>query len=158
MPALDAVTARALADAVLVLHAAFVAFVVCGLAAILLGGVLGWRAVRDPLFRTLHFAAIGIVVAQAWAGLTCPLTTLEDALRAAAGDATYSGAFVAHWIERLLYWQLPPWVFVVGYTLFGAAVAAGWWWVPPRRFSDRPRRAGTDRDDAARPARAPDGP
>ena len=134
---MSATAARLLADAVLALHAAFVAFVVLGLLAILVGGALGWRWVRDPRFRAAHLAAIGLVVAEAWAGVTCPLTSLEDSLRAAAGEATYSGAFVAHWLGRLLYWQAPPWAFILAYTLFGAAVAAGWWLVPPDR---RPRR------------------
>ena len=105
---MDAVVSRALADAVLALHAAFVAFVVLGLVAILVGGALRWGWVRDPRFRALHLAAIGLVVAESWMGMTCPLTALEDSLREAAGEATYSGAFVAHWLGRLPYWQAPP--------------------------------------------------
>ena len=105
---MSATTARLLADAVLALHAAFVAFVVLGLVAILVGGALRWRSVRDPYFRALHLAAIGLVLAEAWAGVTCPLTSLEDSLRAAAGEATYSGAFVAHGLGRFLYGQAPP--------------------------------------------------
>ena len=108
------------------LHAAFVAFVVLGLLSILVGGALGWRWVRDPRFRAAHLAAIALVVAESWAGVTCPLTSLEDSLRESAGEATYSGAFVAHWLGRLLYWQAPPWAFTLAYTLFGSAVAAGW--------------------------------
>ena len=135
---MDAITSRALADAVLVLHAAFVAFVVVGLVAILVGGARGWRWVRDPRFRALHLSAIGLVVAETWAGVTCPLTTLEDSLRVAAGEATYSGAFIAHWLGRLLYWQAPPWAFTIAYTLFGAAVAASWWLVRPRPFRADP--------------------
>ena len=34
----------------------------------------------------------------AWIGMICPLTTWEMALRAKAGDATYSGSFIAHWL------------------------------------------------------------
>lgn len=157
---MTATTSRLLADAVLALHAAFVAFVVLGLVAILVGGALRWRWVHDPRFRALHLAAIGLVVAESWAGVTCPLTSLEDSLRASAGDATYSGAFVAHWLDRLLYWQAPPWAFTVAYTLFGTAVVAGWWLVPPRRFRLAPqeRRDAGPAHDTARPARAPDGP
>ena len=129
---MSSTTARLLADAVLALHVGFAAFVVVGLVAILVGGPLQWRSVRNPSFRALHLAAIGLVVAEAWAGVTCPLTSLEDSLRAAAGDATYSGSFVAHWLGRLLYWQATPWVFVTAYTIFGTAVAASWWLVRPR--------------------------
>ncbi len=119
------------ADAVLLLHACFVAFVVGGLVAIYLGGALGWRWVRGRMLRWAHLAAIGVVVVQAWLGLVCPLTILEMALRARAGAATYAGTFVSHWLESLLYWRAPPWVFVAAYTAFGTAVVASWLVVRP---------------------------
>ena len=129
---MDATIAGALADAVLAAHACVAAFVVLGLVAILVGGSLGWAAVRDPRVRALHLAAIGIVVVQAWCGVECPLTTLEMALRQRAGDSTYEGSCIAHWVGRLLYHDAPPWVFVAAYSLFAAAVGAAWWWFPPR--------------------------
>ena len=127
---------RLLADLVLYLHAGFVLFVVFGLVLVLWGGVKGWTWVRNRRFRVLHLVAIGIVVLQAWLGLLCPLTRLEMKLRALAGDATYPGSFVAHWVEQLLYYDLPAWVFATAYTLFGAAVVTSWLLVPPGRRSD----------------------
>lgn len=120
-----------LADAVLLLHVLFVAFVVLGLLAIYLGGILGWRWVRHRRFRLVHLGAIGYVVVQAWLGAVCPLTTLEMALRAEAGSATYAGSFIQHWLQRLLYYTAPEWVFVAVYTLFGSLVLASWWVVRP---------------------------
>lgn len=120
-----------LADAVLLLHVLFVAFVVLGLLAIYLGGILGWRWVRHRRFRLVHLGAIGYVVVQAWLGAVCPLTTLEMALRAEAGSATYAGSFIQHWLQRLLYYTAPEWVFVAVYTLFGSLVLASWWVVQP---------------------------
>lgn len=128
-----------LADAVLILHVAFVGFVVVGLLLILIGGLRRWAWVRNPWFRALHLAGIGVVVAQAWAGVICPLTTWEMALRTRAGQGTYQGTFISHWFRRLLYFELPLWVFTVAYTLFALAVIAGWWWVRPRRFSGKPK-------------------
>lgn len=125
------------ADAVLLVHALFVAFVVLGLAMILIGGARTWRWVRNPWFRILHLAAIGIVVAQSWLGRLCPLTTLESALRMRAGDAAYTGAFIAHWVEAALYYRAPEWVFTLVYTAFGAVVIASWLLVRPRRFGRR---------------------
>ena len=125
------------ADAVLALHASFVAFVVFGLLLILLGKPLGWRWVRNPGFRIAHLVAIVVVVLQAWLGIVCPLTTVEMMFRARGGDATYTGAFVAHWLESILYYQAPNWVFAVAYTLFGLAVVASWFWVRPRPFRRR---------------------
>ena len=121
-----------LADLVLATHFAVVLFVVGGLAAILVGNRCGWRFVNGWWFRGAHLAAIAIVVAQAWLGLVCPLTTLESWLRVKAGEAGYETSFIEYWLTRLLYYEAPAWVFTVGYTLFGLAVAAAWWQFPPR--------------------------
>ena len=120
------------ADAVLLLHVLFVAFVVVGLLLVFLGGVFSWRWVRNRTFRVLHLAAIGVVVAQAWVGMICPLTTIEMWLRSRAGDAVYQGSFISHWLESILYYQAPAWVFAVCYTTFGVVVAASWFLVRPR--------------------------
>lgn len=121
-----------LADGVLFTHIAFVGFVVIGLVLILLGGFRGWSWVRNRWFRYAHLAAIGLVVVQAWLGIVCPLTTLEMHLREKAGDATYQGTFIAHWLHRLLFFNAPPWVFTLYYTAFALAVIASWWLVRPR--------------------------
>ena len=121
------------ADLLLFGHALFVAFVVFGLALILAGGMLDWAWVRNRWFRIVHLAAIGIVVLQSWLGLICPLTIWEMALRERAGSDTYAGSFIAHWLDTLLYYQAPAWVFTVCYTVFAALVVASWFWIPPRR-------------------------
>ena len=130
---------RLAADAVLYVHALFVAFVVFGLLLVLIGKLLGWRWVHGLRFRVLHGLAIAFVVLQAWLGALCPLTRWEMALRERAGEATYTGAFIAQWIERLLYYRAPEWIFVVLYTAFGALVAASWFWVRPRPLRERIR-------------------
>ncbi|MDB2448971.1 DUF2784 domain-containing protein [bacterium] len=121
-----------LANAVLLLHVSFVVFVVVGLALIYLGYVRRWSWVHNRWFRGAHLAAIAIVVVQSWLGIICPLTTLEMALRAKAGVATYSGSFIQHWLQTLLYYSAPDWVFVVVYSLFGSLVVFSWWLVRPR--------------------------
>ena len=122
------------ADALLVLHTLFVLFVVSGFALVAIGAVMGWRWVRNPWFRLVHLLAIIVVVLQAWAGRICPLTSWEMALRDAAGQASYESSFIAHWLGRLLYYDAPPWVFVVLYSGFGLLVALSWRWVRPRPF------------------------
>jgi hypothetical protein len=122
------------AELVVVLHAAFAAFVVLGLVLILVGAWRRWAWVRNPWFRCAHLAAIGIVAAQAWLGVLCPLTVLENALRTRAGDDVYRGGFIAHWAQELLYYSAPAWVFMLCYTLFGAMIAATWFGVRPRPF------------------------
>lgn len=120
-----------LADAILVMHLLFVLFVVFGLVAVYLGYVFRWRWVRRRRFRIVHLLAIGIVVVQSWLGVICPLTRWEMALRAEAGADVYAGSFIQHWLQALLYYSAPDWVFVALYTGFGALVVAGWFLVRP---------------------------
>lgn len=124
---------RLAADAILIAHVLFVAFVVLGLSSIYLGLWLSWSWVRNYWFRLAHLGAIVIVVLQSWASVICPLTIWEMQLREAAGGETYEGSFVQHWLEAILYYQAPQWVFVVGYTLVGVLIVASWFIVPPRR-------------------------
>lgn len=120
-----------LADTVLALHVAIVVFVVGGLLLIVGGNLRGWRWVNALWFRMAHLGAIGVVVAEAWLGLVCPLTTLEMWLRVQAGQENYSGSFIGHWLQRLLYWDAPGWVFTLAYSVFALAVVAAWWRYPP---------------------------
>ncbi|MEO8344623.1 MAG: DUF2784 domain-containing protein [Betaproteobacteria bacterium] len=127
---------RIFADLVLLLHVTYVAFIVVGLALILIGACRGWTWVRSPSFRIAHLLAIAFVVVQEWLGLTCPLTTLEMGLRAKAGDASYTGGFIAHWLDALLFYRAPPLVFLAAYTVFGLLVVAAWLVVRPRFVAD----------------------
>jgi hypothetical protein len=125
------------ADLLLLGHVLFVAFVVFGFALVVIGKLVGWRWVRNPWFRVTHLAAIVVVALQSWLGVVCPLTTWEMALRRRAGDEVYSGTFISHWLDRLLYYDAPAWVFILCYTLFAAAVVGCWFWVRPRPLRER---------------------
>jgi hypothetical protein len=126
------------ADAILLTHVLFVVFVVAGLILIVLGRFRAWRWIRNPWFRYAHLAAIVVVVLQAWLGRICPLTIWEMALRAKAGAGGYEGSFISHWLQALLYYEAPAWVFTVCYTAFGLLVALTWFWVRPRPFRPGP--------------------
>lgn len=122
---------RLLADVVLVVHALFVAFVVLGQLAILGGLALRQSWARNFHLRVAHGVAIGIVVLQAWLGVLCPLTILENSLRARAGEAGYGESFIAWWLHRILFYEAEPWVFTAAYTAFGAIVLATWVFARP---------------------------
>jgi polyferredoxin len=128
----DILPYQLLANVVLSLHIAIVGFVVGGLVLILVGNLRSWRWVNALWFRLAHLAAIAIVVAEAWFGAVCPLTSLEMWLRAQARTTTYTGSFIEYWLQRLLYYEAPAWAFTLGYSLFGLVVAAAWWYFPPR--------------------------
>jgi len=127
------------ADIVLLLHVLIVIFVVAGLIAIVVGGFRDWRWVRSPWFRWAHLLAIAVVTTQAWLGVICPLTTMEMALRSEAGGAVYSGSFIGHWLQTLLYYQAPPWLFIGAYSLFACLVLTCWFLVRPRPFGENSR-------------------
>ncbi len=122
---------QTLADLVLILHAGFIAFVMLGLLLVLLGGALKWRWVRNRWFRLAHLGAILLVVAQAWLGVVCPLTTLENTLRHRAGQSGYELGFIADRVQRLIFFEADGWVFSLAYTVFGLLVLASFWRVRP---------------------------
>lgn len=84
-----------LADAVLLLHLAFILFVV-------LGGFLVWRF---PRLAWLHLPAAAWGAIVEIAGGVCPLTPLENALRRLGGEAGYAGGFVEHYLIPMIYPQ-----------------------------------------------------
>lgn len=126
---------RLAADAIVTIHVAYVAFVVLGLAAIWWGIVRQRPWARSPLLRYLHLTMILIVVAEAWAGITCPLTTWEQWLRDRSGTSSYRGDFIATCLHDLLFIDAPPWAFTLAYSLFGLLVLATFVVAPPRRWN-----------------------
>ena len=120
------------ADAILLVHFAFVAFVVAGLAAIWTGAILHWAWIRNRWFRLSHLAAICFVAAEALSGFMCPLTVWEDALRGRASDM----GFIARLIRGVMFYELPPWIFTTAYVLFAVVVALTFWMVPPEHRHD----------------------
>ena len=124
---------RLAADIVLFVHFLYIAFVVVGLVVIALGLVLRWKWVRNFWFRMIHLVFIGIVVVQAWVSVECPLTTLENRLRALAGQAPNEISFIGHWLDKIIFYNLEPWVFGLIYTVFGALVLSTWIFGRPNR-------------------------
>ncbi|MBB3175917.1 DUF2784 domain-containing protein [Variovorax sp. Sphag1AA] len=84
---------RVLADGVLVLHGAFILFV-------LVGGAAVWRW---PRLAWLHLPAVAWAIWIEWSGGICPLTPLENEFRRAAGLAGYEGGFIEHYLLAAIY-------------------------------------------------------
>ncbi|NPT53141.1 DUF2784 domain-containing protein [Paraburkholderia elongata] len=121
-----------LADAVLIVHALLAVFIVCGLVAIWVGAGLGWKWIRQRLFRLTHLCLIVIVSALSLLGIACPLTTLEDWVRTGSLETNgFAQGFIQRWVSRLLYYDLPVWVFTLLYVAFGLVVLLTWRLVPP---------------------------
>jgi len=84
---------RAVADAILIAHFAFVLFVVFG--ALLL--------LRWPRLAWLHIPAVVWAAFVEFSATVCPLTPMEVLLRREAGEAGYTGGFIDHYVVSLLY-------------------------------------------------------
>ena len=113
---------RIAADAIVLLHVAFIAFVV-------LGGLL---VLRRPWVAVVHLPAAGWGVLVESFGWICPLTPLEVELRAAAGEAAYAGSFVDNYIVPLVYpatltqpvqWALAAFVLLVNAAIYGVVLS-----------------------------------
>ncbi|HAH45344.1 DUF2784 domain-containing protein [Gimesia sp.] len=127
---------RLTADFTVVLHFAFVMFVLLGQILITAGAFAGWDWIRNFKFRVIHLASILFVVLESVAGIVCPLTTLEKWLRKQAGQVSYQGDFIANWIHEVLFIDegtVEPWVFTACYSLFGLIVLLTFYFAPPRR-------------------------
>lgn len=112
-----------LADLVVALHVAWVAFVLFGLVAVLVGGALGMSFVRNRWFRGIHLAMILSVILRAMLWHECPLTTWERDFRAAAGQVDFAGSEVGYVLHRSIHpVGVPDWVFPVVYIIFGLLV------------------------------------
>jgi hypothetical protein len=128
-----------LADTILILHFAFVLFVVGGLLVTWIGYFAGWRFVRNPWFRIAHLLAMAIVVAESLFGIICPLTNWETSLRAKAGeDPAYQGSFIQHWVHRLMFFEISEKTFTLIYVAVFAFIALSFVVVPPRGFRASP--------------------
>ncbi|HWI14301.1 MAG TPA: DUF2784 family protein, partial [Burkholderiales bacterium] len=108
-----------LADALLLAHFAFVLFVVGSVPLIWMGAWAGWRWVRNRTYRLTHLAAILFVTAESLLGMMCPLTVWEDMLRGVHENRS----FVARWLHRIMFFDLPERAFVVAYAAFALLVA-----------------------------------
>ena len=112
------------ADGVMLLHGAFVMFVVFGV-------MLVWRW---PAWAWLHVPALiwgVLVVLMSW---TCPLTPLEQSLRGLAGQSAYEGGFINHYLTPLLYPRSPgPVMRISAAVLLGAVHASIYWRLFRRR-------------------------
>ena len=120
---------RFLADLTLMVHAAFVAFVILG----------GLAVLRWPAMAWVHLPAVAWGAAIEFGGWICPLTPLEVELRQRGGEAGYTGSFIEHYVTPVLY---PDGLTHSMQVVLGLTVLAVNGWVYSRAWQRQSRRRG----------------
>ena len=115
---------RFLADLILMVHAAFVAFVILG----------GLAVLRWPAMAWVHLPAVAWGAAIEFGGWICPLTPLEVELRQRGGEAGYTGSFIEHYVTPVLY---PDGLTHAMQVVLGLTVLAVNGWVYSRAWQQR---------------------
>lgn len=110
----------AAADAVVVVHLFWILFLILG--------ALPGR--RWPWAKWTHLAALAFSIALQVFGWICPLTHLEIWLRSAGGAQPYEGTFIRHYVEQVVYAEIPRAVLLIG-TLIVVALSL-WLYRRPR--------------------------
>jgi uncharacterized protein DUF2784 len=123
-----------LADAIVVVHLSIVLFVVTMVPLVYVGAARHWAWVRGWRWRLLHLGAIVVISAESLLGVDCPLTVWEDTLRR---QETASG-FIERWVDGVLFYDAPTWVFTAAYVAFAGLVVITWVVVPPTKGPHKP--------------------
>ena len=119
---------QALTGVVVLVHFAFVIFVV--------GGVI--LVMRWPRLIWFHIPAVIWGLLIEFAGVICPLTPLEKWFRSLAGQHVYEGGFINHYIMPLLYPEgLTRDTQITLGILLAVINIGGYWWHFSRRRSRR---------------------
>jgi hypothetical protein len=121
-----------LADVIVAVHFGYVAFVILGQLAIMIGWPLGWKWIRNPWFRIIHLTMIMIVVGESMVNYPCPLTTWENDLRALAGQEVDDVSFIGRQLDAIMFYQNQEKFLEGCYYAFGATVLLTLFLVPPR--------------------------
>jgi hypothetical protein len=92
------------ADLTVLVHFLFIVFVIFG--ALLVA--------RLPKLKPVHWAALAYGLLVEVFNWYCPLTLLEQWLRRAGGEQGYEHSFLVHYLDALIYWDVPQWVLIAG--------------------------------------------
>ncbi len=128
-----------LADLASILHVSYIAAVILGQMAIIIGFVLRKPFAREVWFRSVHLFMMLVVAFQELFGRRCPLTDIENYFNLMAGrevDTDYT--FLGRLATELTYYAFPDWVFTLIYLGFGAIVLSTMILYPPdvERFNE----------------------
>ncbi|MDP8208044.1 MAG: DUF2784 domain-containing protein [Candidatus Electryonea clarkiae] len=121
-----------MADGILLIHFAFVTFIVAGFVFIWAGYFAKWRFIRNTKFRIAHIIAMAFVMGESLLGTICPLTNWENDLRIRGGQGkVYETTFMQEWIHRIIFYDFSEQTFTVLYAAFLLLILLTSWIIPP---------------------------
>ena len=126
-----------LADLTVAVHLDYACFVLLGFLAIAVGSLCGWFWVRNFPFRVIHLVCTILVPLETIVKITCPLTTLENFFLRASGVEGYDRSFIGNFLNKVLFYEAPEWVFALIYLLLAALVILFFILNPPFYSTDR---------------------
>src|SRR2546423_1674926 len=142
------------ADLIVVIHLAYVGYIVGGVGLILIGLWRRWRWIRNPWCRLTHLIAILIVVIELVLKTYCPLTIWEMSLRSLAHQPVNGAAFMDRLMAVVLFAAVPPWITTRLYFVFALIIASAFLFAPPRLSLQSNRRSQCLRDRDSSPPSA----
>lgn len=119
-----------IAALILAVHIAIIGFNLFGLIAVPLGAWRGWSWVHRPVWRLLHLGSLAVVALQAAFGRACFLTIWQAAAESGQRNPE---PLIMRWVNALVFWPLPLWVFGAIYLAVLAYALALLWCVPLSR-------------------------
>ncbi len=122
-----------LASIVSLVHIGYTLFIIIGFILIWIGYFVKWKWVRNYIFRLVHLAMMGFVGLEAVFSIECPLTWAEYRLLTLAGLKHGNMPFIAGFVDKVLFYNFPIWIFNLIYISFTALLVATWFIVKPER-------------------------
>ena len=102
-----------LSEIVLLLHFSIFLFMILSFILIPYGYYQNWEWVKNIYFRSIHLILMGIILIETILGFMCPLTILENFLRA---DKKIDNIF-SKIIHQIMYWDFTNYQFIILYLL-----------------------------------------
>ena len=118
-----------IADIVLLSHFCVVTFVTFGFFLIPIGYKLGWVWIANKKLKIIHSGLMVFITLETLLGMTCPLTSIENHFR----GIYQSKSFIRYWVERLIYWDFSPQIFIILYCILLGWTLFMWKLFPPRQ-------------------------
>ncbi|MGC8616982.1 MAG: DUF2784 domain-containing protein [Desulfurella sp.] len=120
----------ALADVVVVIHFLYAATIIVGLILIYIGKYIKWHFVKNATFRIIHLVMIMIVAFESVFHIECPLTYIEYKLLSLAKMHYQNTPFIAGFINKILFWNLPNEFFDILYIALAIFILLSFFIVP----------------------------